>query len=1091
MKLIFTRIPVLLIASVLSFNAAAQQNFFSDISESEALKSGNKREIIPEKYRTLQLDTASLLPFLRSLPSEQTISDRNATPVLALPMPDGSTARFHLWESSAMAPELAAAYPNIRTYTGQGIDDRTATIKLDWTEFGFHAMLYSAITGDILIDPYDQKTVTAYISYFKKDYKKKGTFQELGPIGNTKGSTAARPATVDANGICIGAQLRTYRLAVACTVEYARAATGSSTPTKAQTLAKVVTTVNRVNGVYEKEVAVRLVLIANDTAILFTDDSTDPFNGNNNGNTLINESQTQITNRIGNANFDIGHTFSTGGGGLAAVGVVCRNGNKASGITGSTVPVGDAYDIDYVAHEIGHEFGGQHTFNSLQGACEGNGNASTNTEPGSGTTIMAYAGICNSDDLQPHSNDYFNAISFDEITQYTNNSSGNNCAVTTSTGNMPPVVNAGADYVIPKSTPFVLTGTASDANGDALTYCWEQVDIGGSFGVWNAPSGDAPIFRSFSPVSTGIRFFPKLSDQIGNTTTIGEVLPSYARTMHFRLTARDNRAGGGGVCYDENVVTVANSGPFTVSYPNASGIVWNVNEFQTVTWNPAGTAAAPVNCANVSIQLSTDGGNTFPITIISSTPNDGMEEIHVPNNVSATCRIRVIAAGNIFYDMSNANFRIQNPASAGFSFSNPVPVSVCVATPSVSLLTSSLGASFSSISLSATSPAGTTVSFSPATLSPGDSTIVTLNNAGSLAPGTYTITVTGVSAAATKTRNIQFIIPAAATAPALVTPAADTIGQPVFPSFSWATTASLSYTLEISTASDFSAAVQIIPGITSVPYVLTAPLLENTIYYWRVKSTNLCGAVSSPGVTWKFKTGISSCKPSYDVPKTISASGTPTVTSTITIPAAAGVTITDLNVINVTGTHNWVGDLTISLKGPNNTNIILMSRRCDNDRYLNFGLTFDDAASITNANISCPPTGGAIVRPASALSAFNGINSAGTWTLTVKDNADGDGGELTGWGLNINAGSATGCFVTSTPLAIIYTFTGNGNWDVPANWSSNTIPPNPLPAGSSIVIDNAAGGSCILNVAQTISQGATFTVMTGKNLVVPGALTIQ
>lgn len=1088
MKLFFTRLASLLVFICIVSGTHAQQNFFSDIPESAAQKAGGKRTIVPEKYRTLRLDTAGLLPFLRMLPSEQNVIDRNNTPVLALPMPDGSVAKFHVWESSIMEPGLAAAFPELKTFTGQGIDDRTATIKLDWTEFGFHAMVLSPVTGQIFIDPYANLSLDTYISYYKSDYKKKSAFQELPPIKYN--ATSARPANANQilSGPCVGSQLRTYRLAVACTGEYAVAATGVGIPTKSQTLAKVVTSVARVNGIFETEFSIRMVLIANDTAILFTAAASDPFTGNNDAGTLIDESQAQIDSRIGNANYDIGHTFSTGTAGLAGLGVVCVSGFKASGVTGIANPVGDSYDVDFVAHEIGHQFGSNHSFNNAN-AC-GSTAADQNAEPGSGVTIMGYAGVCGNDNIAQHSIPYFHAVSFDQISPYVSSSDGATCAVITNTGNTPPAVNAGSDYIIPFSTPFILTGSATDANGDAITYSWEQVDVGAPYGASSSPSGNAPLFRSFVPVTTGVRYFPKLSDVIGNTATLGERLPSYARSMKFRLTARDNRAGGGGVCFDENNVTVANTGPFTVTSPSASAVTWYVNDFQTVTWNPGGTAAAPVNCANVTIQLSTDGGNTFPTTLLASTPNDGSAEIQVPNSISTTVRIRVMAVGNIFYDISNTNFRIQAPPSASFALNTPDPVSICGSNSgSVVLKTAALGAFLTPINLSAgTLPPGTTLSFDINPVSPGDNATITLNNTSGLAAGTYTVTITGIAGAVTKTRDIQFLVAAGIAAPAgLITPANDTTGKTVFPTFSWQpVSGATSYQLELSTASDFSAGNITYSNIAASQYSVSGtPLDENTIYYWRVRAASSC--VGSPSGVYRFRTWLNTCRTSADVPKAISSAGTPSVTSIVTIPAAAGVTINDLNVRNLIGTHTNMGDLTFTLTGPNNASVVLLSNVCSGTQ--NFSITFDDQAAL--ATIPCPPAGGIIRKPANPLSVFNGINSAGTWTLTIADNANNNGGSLTGWGLNINGTSATGCSFASTPLAITYTFTGTGNWNVASNWSSNVIPPNPLPSGSSIVINHSAGGNCTLNVSQTIATGATLTVMTGKNLIVPGALTVQ
>jgi subtilisin-like proprotein convertase family protein len=1093
MRLICTKILSVTLFSISLISANAQNFFFKDIAETNIRRTDQKRVIIPNKFRTVQLDTTGFLAFLRLLPSEQNIlNNRNSAPIFLLPMPDGSVARFRVWESSVMAPELAAAYPGIRTYTGQGIDDPTATIKLDWTEFGFHAMVLSPTTGSIFIDPYDQKTVLNYISYYKTDFNKKGSYYELPPRKRKEAAIQSRPTNV-LEGACVGTQLRKYKLAVACTHEYAAIATGLPTPTKAETLAKIVTTVSRVSGIYEKELSIRLELVANETDIIFTTAATDPFTGNDNGEVLIDESQTVIDARIGNANYNIGHTFSTGAGGLAAVGVICLTGQKANGVTGSPTPTGDAYDVDYVAHEMGHQFGGDHTFNSEQDFCGGGNRSSTsNAEPASGSTIMAYAGICSPENLQNNSDPQFHAISFDQITEYAVNSSGNSCAVTTATGNSAPVVNAGVNYNIPLSTPFVLIGSATDANNDVLTYSWEQVDVNGPPGPWNLPSGDAPLFRSFPPVATPVRHFPKLSSQVNNSVLIGEILPSYGRTMHFRLTARDNKAAGGGVCYAQTAITsVAGTGPFKVSYPNLSSVVWNVNEFQTITWNPAGTINAPISCSNVNIQLSTDGGLTFPVSLIANTPNDGTEEIQVPNNVSSTVRIRVIAVGNIFYDFSDANFKIQAPTASTFVFNNPPAVAVCTALSGVATLKSAALAGFATtINLSASlNPAGTTVSFGSTSIAPGSSTPVTLNNTNSLAPGTYTVRVTGVAGSVTKTRDLLFTVGTGGTAPtSLTTPANDAIGQSTLPSFNWTAVAgALSYTIEISTSSTFSNIVQTLPNISALPFNLTSRLLENTIYYWRVKTTNSCGAGSPSVIANRFKTGIVSCKMSSDVPIEISDATPVEINSTLTVPASSAVTISDLNVIGLKGSHTYVHDLRFTLISPSGTSVVILDSICDGDH--DFDLNLDDSG-IPISNAPCPFVSGEVLKPNKSLAAFNGENSVGTWTLKVTDNEEFDGGTLTGWGLNFNS-TSTNCVITSTPLTITYTFTGNGNWNEDANWSGSTIPPSPLPANSSIVINHTVGGQCVLNVSQVISAGASLTVLTGKNLVIPGTLTIH
>ncbi|MDX2174213.1 MAG: M12 family metallo-peptidase [Bacteroidota bacterium] len=687
MKKLFTLFLGLFFA--LNFNAQGNDKFWS-LSKDTDVQPLGKRQIIPQKYVVFTLNGTLLKDVLFSAPNEKSVKINESNCIITLPLPNGTFQRFKVVEASIMEQGLANQFPNIKTFSVKGIDDPYANGKLDWNEFGFHGMIRTVNEGDFFIDPYCTENTRDYITYYTKDFVKEPSqvLPEAGVIKSTDSKNSDTPKKKEEEGAkvssmppatCVGTQLRTYRLAVACTGEYAVAATGSATPTMAQTLSKIITSVNRVDGVYETEVAVRMVLVATETMVVFTNATTDPFTGNNNAGTLINESQTVITNTIGSANYDIGHTFSTGGGGLANLGCVCTNSQKAKGITGSPSPVGDPYDIDYVAHEVGHQFGGNHTFNATTSSCGGgNRNAGTAVEPGSGVTIMAYAGICGStNDLAPNSIAYFHAISYDEIVNFSQLSSGNNCAATTTTGNNPPVVMGSGNYVIPKSTPFILTGSATDIDGDALTFSWEETELG-TAGNWN--SGNKPFFRSYVPVTTPSRLFPIQSVvSSGNyTVTKGEFVPTSAQNLQFRLTARDNKMGGGGVCYAINNVTVSSAGPLVVSYPDVAGIIWSNSSSQTITWGVNGTNLAPVSCDSVRILISYNSGSTYSV-LVNSTPNDGSELITAPTVTAtiATCRIKVESKGNIFYDISNNNFTIDiNVGIKAQSQNNPVGLSV-------------------------------------------------------------------------------------------------------------------------------------------------------------------------------------------------------------------------------------------------------------------------------------------------------------------------------------------------------------------------------------------------------------------------------
>lgn len=650
-------------------NAQDSKIFWREVS---TIPVSGERLTVPSSYRALNLDLNLLQQYLNTAKAEpsQTANLKNGL-MLELPMPDGSFERFSIFQYNVMHPDLAAKFPQIKTYTGQGIDDVTATIKLDVTQFGFHAMIRSS-KGDVYIDPYNQNTVNYYMSYERKNLIRQNSFECLladetaMEIQNANGNTVQRTN---------GTQLRTYRLALACTGEYAAFYGG----TVSGAMAGMVTTMNRVNGVYESELSIRMVMVANNNLIVYTNSSSDPYT-NNNGSTMLSQNQTTCDNIIGSSNYDIGHVFSTGGGGVAYLGCVCSSSNKAKGVTGNGAPSGDGFDIDYVAHEMGHQFGGDHTFNSSTGSCSGNRSSTAAYEPGSGITIQAYAGICGSDDLAPHSIAYFHGYSLDQMITFSNTGGGNSCPVTTSTGNTAPVVtNMGYNCSIPISTPFVLTGAATDANGDALTYSWEERDLGPA-GAWNVQSTTAPMFRPFPPTTSPSRTFPQMSDVVNNTTTVGELLPNQARTLKFRLTARDSRTGGGGIMHPDSnlIVTVVNAGgAFAVTAPNTA-VTWAGNSTQTVTWNVSGTTGSGINTANVKISLSTDGGYTYPTVLLSSTPNDGSQTITVPNISTTTARVKVEAVGNIFFDISNTNFTITTSTGLTTITTSPVsPLSFC------------------------------------------------------------------------------------------------------------------------------------------------------------------------------------------------------------------------------------------------------------------------------------------------------------------------------------------------------------------------------------------------------------------------------
>jgi hypothetical protein len=651
----------------------------SDVWERAERPSGSKLvESLPDDFNTVRLNKDALVSILRAAPHEAHLPLGASWTILPLPMPDGSMAEFRIQEAPVLEPEMAARFPEIKSYRAVSVNDPTVTGRFDLTPLGFHGLI---LTNEriVAILPAESGDTSLYAS-FTDEHISPEKIREMCSVTeerlkDEKVEMSKNPLP-EAAASASGAQLRTYRIAVATTWEYSNFFGG----TTAATVASINTWINGLNAIYEREVAIRLLLV-NNTNILFTTDrgftaATDPFTDGNDV-AMLNEAVPVMNQHVGFDNFNVGHVFASRAG-RAGLGVVCGP-FKARGASTMTAPAGDIGRILHFAHELGHQFDAPHTFNGT-GACAEQRAGSNAFETGSGTTIMSYAGNCSGHNLElPTGKEArFHARTIEQITNFTVNGTGAACPIVTQTGNTPPTVTAPAAFNIPKNTPFTLTATANDpdaGDNNNLTYTWEQYDAAGDFS--NGPYTDAgdpanttrPIFRPFAPTRNPSRTFPSLKYILNNANDppdtvpgpfsplqTAEELPRVGRTLNFRVTVRDNI---GGVNHASTRLTVdGNSGPFNVTAPNTA-VNWAGGSTQNVTWNVANTNNAPVSAANVKISLSTDGGQSFPIVLEAGTPNDGAQNVNIPNGVNTTtARIKIEAVGNVFFDISDTNFTI-------------------------------------------------------------------------------------------------------------------------------------------------------------------------------------------------------------------------------------------------------------------------------------------------------------------------------------------------------------------------------------------------------------------------------------------------
>jgi hypothetical protein len=592
---------------------------------------------------------------------QQLFSDTTTNVTLDVPLPNGELAEFTLTPSTVMPAGLAAKFPQLMTYHGVQSGQPHNTGGFSISPKGLTGLFYYEGRW-VFLSPQYTHSNKHYMSYYRDD-----AMPLVDPVAALRSNDQlmnSSPARQKMQAKALpskstGASIRTYRLAIAASGEYSQAQGG----TLANTMAELVTLVTRVNQILRVDLAIQFQLVDNNDQLIFLDATTDPYT-NSDSETDLETNQATLDATIGNDNYDIGHLLNTNGGGLAYVGAVCNSRLKAQGYTGDNPPQGERFYIDLVLHELAHQLGANHSFNaSGAGSCTDDQRSPQSAfEPGSGSTLMSYAGICSTQNLQTFSDAYFHAGSIAQIRNYLDFGTGANCGTSQAQANTAPQFQStDNNYAIPANTPFVLSAEASDAEGDALVYSWEQIDEGGTAGgttnltEMGQDNGFNPLFKFRPPLSEAIRYLPRLQDVLANTVSKGEIYPSTERTLNFRLTARDGKGGVNGL--DMALDVIPNGTGFAVNEP-ATNSNWSGNTVQVVRWQVSNSQQQPINCQHVDILLDIDGNNRFNTSLLSGTENDGLAEVSVPNSLTSQARLMVKCSDNVFYALNPGNFII-------------------------------------------------------------------------------------------------------------------------------------------------------------------------------------------------------------------------------------------------------------------------------------------------------------------------------------------------------------------------------------------------------------------------------------------------
>ncbi|MBP7822006.1 MAG: hypothetical protein KA010_03725, partial [Saprospiraceae bacterium] len=834
----------------------AQNNVWKELSQNElsADPQSIQRNYLPEKYKLFQTDHAALRQALQNAAS-------TGVPI-ALPLPDGGMADFKVSNYSVMSPALASKFPDFNTYTIESIDaTNPLNGRVGITPEGFHAV-YLTDHGLAFVLPFAKRQLKFYMSYYDTDCKDFNGNTLQFTCGNTDNEDIHTPHNIGAletlhnnhssvrtNSAALE-EKRTYRMAMACTGEYANQNGG----TVSSVINSFVLFTNTINLIYERDLSIKFELIDNEEALVFLNPNTDPYHDSNVGSLLIGQNTTIINQNVGAQNYDVGHVMTatcSDVGGIASPSVICT-GNKGNGVTCQYTDL-ETIALRVACHEIGHQFSASHTWANCPGILDQLVSDSA-FEPGSGTTIMSYAGFCGAQNTQDSQYAYFHARSLEQIIDFSRNGNGNVCPTVIETTNHIPTItlNYPSNMYIPISTPFELNASVSDEDNNSMKYTWEQYDLDPGVHDLGMPLGDAPTFKNFDLSNNTNRYFPRLSQIISNSSDNIEVLPTYSRNLTFRFVARDMVAQQGAVAWEEvKFKSTGLAGPFLVQNPNTGSESWTSGNFQQVTWDVANTNNAPVNCKKVRLRLSIDGGNTYPYTLLSETDNDGAEYVVVPSDIATTnARVRIEGVNNVFFDISNSNFDIVAPTTPTYSLDYfPREASFCLPNSAEIIFSSNSILGFTEpihLEIVEGLPDQAQATFTNSTINPGQNATLNLNFPANVPGGEFILKVRA-TASGTDTTYREIKINTYSNDFSALTqqlPTDGAVGVNGLPTFQFNLSPNaLTYDLQIATNPSFTSEsiVHVKTNLTQNTYVPTVTLPINSTLYWRVRPINDCG----------------------------------------------------------------------------------------------------------------------------------------------------------------------------------------------------------------------------------------------------------